>query len=300
MSKTNKNNLQKQTINSNPKDLIVAKKEGKLAIFDKENSVFITEHEYDRIHISLDGYHIVAKQRDLIEDDGTVLKNKGKTYYSAIVDNSGKVKELEDVIFSSYFGFQHRVCPAYIKSAKKMHLINVSGKILSEGFDSIGPVDIDNNFGLYRGIDFKKTKEGIRDAKKRVLIYKTGESLPYTFPTIKGRDGNKFVDNFIAEIKTVEDLKKSLKYGVNILKYIDGDIWDNAKAYDVVIKTLAKKYPEQVLIAIDFLRQMLRYHKITKTSNIKDITLEEIKLTNSIERKYFYKQIHDFYVDNLL
>ncbi len=72
---------------SNYKDLIVVEKNGKKALFDVVQSLYLSAHLYDKILISPCGYHILA----IVKDE--------KIVKSLVVDNLGKGYEFADLTF---------------------------------------------------------------------------------------------------------------------------------------------------------------------------------------------------------
>ena len=73
------------------------KKDMEKTALNKENSEFITKHEFDKILISESGHHIAYRANYFVNEDGQKLDNLTKITYSAVIDNYGNIKEFEDI-----------------------------------------------------------------------------------------------------------------------------------------------------------------------------------------------------------
>lgn len=234
-------------------DLVIAKKNGKLAIFNKENSTFLTEHIYDVILLSSSGYHTVFNAKDVIDEDGKVIPHGGEITYSAIVDNYGKVTEYPGFVFTYICTFnKFGVSQAFSKLTKKYYLINLEGAVLSSGYDRILKINKDRDFGLYIAHEFKNPQTG---KFKKTLINHKGEVIPVTF-----------VDddcNFIYELYDLNNFEGFIaKCGVNIIELTPFQMFYFAKTYSTIFNAvnssllLDKNSFEKLLYTLKFLENL--------------------------------------------
>lgn len=268
------------------KDLVVAHKNGKCALFNTANSEFLTRHEFDGIKISNDKHHIVYKADDLIDERGNVFKNKGDITYSAVVDNNGKVKEFENLVFGKYGEtFVDDVCPAYNTKTKKVHLINYVEGIISDGFDRIKPVSIKENYGLYFGLD--KNKKGAKSGSNynfKALIYKDGSIVPLTL----NNDSESWQNCKIDKLADTKNLVQMIgKFGANILELTPVKAFDNLETYLEVIKAVNQNFPNQFLYTIEFLSHKFDESDLAVSDKIKlDISVNgENEISASVNKK---------------
>ena len=101
---------------SDPKDLVISEKNGKYAIYDKGQSVYLTPHIYTKIILSAYNYHIGIIAKDLIDEENQVIKGYGEVVYSAIIDNFGNVVEVSDL---NFFIVIHLICLAFAMQKTK-------------------------------------------------------------------------------------------------------------------------------------------------------------------------------------
>lgn len=249
-------------------DLVVATKNNKGAIFNKSKSIYITPHIYDRILLSKYNYHIVYNADDFFDEEtGLTHKKAGKINYSAIIDNNGTVIEYPHLVFGrgintfNIFGN----CVANSKEDKLDYLVNYKGEILSQGFDRIKPVDIDNDLGLYYGIDYFENN-GNLDIKNQKLIDKDGNLIDVTF--IDELGWTTYGD--IKEINSFDDLLMYIeKYGPLILDLCHTrEYFENDSNYFSIIGSIAnysmKFYKENEIIKED---EPLILNKVIKVIN---------------------------------
>jgi len=223
-----------QTTESNPNDLILLEKNGKFALFDKKQSVYLTGHLYDYIIISESGNHIVYKTKDVVED-GKVYKNR-KITYSAICDNFGNIKEYSNLEFgfNGAFGL-FNVCPAYNKKTKKVHLVNNKGEVLSKGYTRIQQIGNGSeiNFGLYFGLKFNFVNEEIK-VETRDLLYLDGNIVDVTIEDI-----NENLSPKVIEFKDIDFVIDHIKkYGAGILSLCPNDIFKISENYPKIIMAI--------------------------------------------------------------
>ena len=266
-------------------DLIVAKKNGKSAIFNKEESYFITNHEYDRILLSESGHHIVYKADDLIDEEGHLLKNWGKITYSAIVDNYGNFKEFENLEFGYNGSFIGDVCPAFNKETQKVHLVDFNKGIISSGFSRITPVNKNNTFGLYYGLE--RNENGDLYANK--LIYKDGTILPFTIDD----NTNDWYFRKAVEITSIEILEKNIReYGSNIIELAPVYNFYTVRNFYKILTTVNEFYPEQINYTISILSKNIKH---LKDANEVDLNFElKINSKPLIYANYIKKKLNDF------
>ena len=194
---------------SKAEDLIVTKKYGKCAIFDKGQSIFLTPHIYQEIVLSKYGYHIAINRKKMnVLINGEVREDMGTIEYSAMIDNFGNVHEYEGIQIGNN-GFFDRFgnVVAYSEKLNKVVLMNANGDILSKGYDRVrrvsSPDFLELEFGLCYGINFSKEKdERILNIK---LLNNKGEELNLDFNTknIKEFDLENVFPFEIKEFKTV-------------------------------------------------------------------------------------------------
>ena len=191
---------------SKPRDLVVARRNGKCAIFDTSNSAFLTPHSYDVICISKYGYHIAYNLKEIIDVD-----EKGEEYKSEeiaesfLIDNFGNIRHFKDLVFGfngyfDIFGF----CPAYSPKDRGIVLVDFDGKKFSKPYRRIFPFtryESNINLGLYYGVKNFETED-------YVVLDKHGE----IDLGLNGGVGNEAV------LKDIE------KYGPNILELFYGSM----------------------------------------------------------------------------
>lgn len=294
--------MNRQNKESKPNDLIVSEKGGKFAIFDRAQSIYLTQHCYDRIYLSACGHHIVLKGHKVQEKGG---ESRFKLDYSAIMDNAGKVKEYSDLEFGFNGCFEWGVCPAYSKSSGKVHLVNGNGEILSEGFSRIQRVGLDNNFGLYYGLEWKaENKKGEKVLSKRQLIYKTGKLVDLEFDDINAYVGDLRIEKLSNLDNAIENIKK---YGANILSFIPDEIYKDGYNYILLLNAVnehakhEENYSEQLMFAVSLLSKKTehfmekKFGKLAKTEcmSFAQPAIFDLDSINGIEAGFIRKQIEN-------
>lgn len=223
--------MEKAKKESNPQDLILLEKNGKVALFDKKQSVYLTGHLYDNIIISESGNHIVYKTKDIVED-GIAYKNR-RISYSAVCDNFGNIKEYPNIEFgfNGAFGL-YNVCPAYNKKTKKVHLVNSNGEVLSKGYTRIQKIEnvSEMNFGLYFGLKFNFVNEEL-EVETKDLLNLDGNVIDVTFEDINDDFSPKVVEYKDIDI-VIDHIKK---YGPNILTLCPNNIFKESENYPKII-----------------------------------------------------------------
>lgn len=285
--------METQEIESKPKDLIVSKKNSKCAIFDKEQSIYLTEHVYDGILLSSCGNHIVYKSEDFITDEGEVMPCRGEIFYSAIVNNFGEVREFPNLVFGYNGSFNNNVCTALNKATNLVHLVNANGEILSAGYQRIKPVDIECNLGLYYGINYGKNQ----DVEKRVLIYQNGEEITLAFDDINAPWG----DCKLVELSNLDNTILNLKkYGANLIKLLPENVFEKPENYAKIILAInehsIKTYGTSVEILYTCKELAKKLDKSKPQTASGEIPYpENIVGNNKIEENYIRKQIDILY-----
>ena len=266
-NKTNTtDNLNVEPVNFN--DLVVAKKNDKFAIFNKENSTFLTNHEFDRILLSESGHHIVQKADDLIDEDGRLLKHWGKITYSAVIDNHGNIKEFEDIDFGYNGAFIGDICAAFNKKTGKVHLVDYYKGIISEGFVRILPLNRDNQAEIYYGL---KRNPSTNDLEFDKFLYRDGSTINVTLDN----SSEYWKDCKINEITNIDDLKVLLeKYGADILEFTPLFIFNQLDNFYQILKTINQFHPKQLVYTIKFLDKNIKCLDIIKDKN-RNIFLDE-------------------------
>jgi len=291
--------MEKAKVESNPQDLILSEKNGKFALFDKKQSVYLTGHLYDHIIISESGNHIVYNTKDVIED-GKIYKNN-RISYSAICDNFGNIKEYPNLEFgfNGTFGL-FDVCPAYSKKTKKVHLVNNSGEVLSKGYTRITKVGTESeiNFGLYFGLKFKYENEELK-VETRDLIYLDGKNINVTFEDIN--------DNLSPKVKEFRDInivtEYLKKYGTDILTLTPNNIFKESENYPNIILSIneyAKGSKHYRLMLGYTLNCLNEYAEALKPkakfkTNKELIFPQEIYVKNMLEKNVIIKSLNILY-----
>lgn len=144
-------------------NLIIAQKNGKLALFDMSQSVFICPHKYDRILPSKTDYSIG------INYDGEEISQ------SEIITNNGDIVKVDSDLAIGYRGGfnEFDVAIAYKKSTNSATFIRPNGKTFNKE---------------YRVINYKSTHEGLPpyfackiDIEKGIEEYYTQSLQPIDF-----------------------------------------------------------------------------------------------------------------------
>lgn len=290
---------------SNTNNLVVSEKNGKCAIYDKSQSVYLTPHLFDHIKLSKHNYHIVYKATNVMVDGAPVPE----VYYSAIVDNCGNIKEMPDLIFAwSPLTFNmFDVCVAYSKKDNKTFLVNADGKKLSKGFKRIISVDFKCNheelfdFGLYFGLEFDKNNEcGEPVITSRKLIYFDGTEINVTFNNVQSD-----YDCKVNEFEDIEILVSHIKkYGPNIIAITPENIFQKSENYHKIIKAVGEYVEglDEKFKCSDFLKytvKLLRTNaeNFCPSGNLKIENIDDIKIfeQNKIEKSVLKKQIYNLF-----
>lgn len=281
-------------------DLIIAKKNNKYAIFNKEISEFLTEHLYDMIILSYSGNHIVCNYDTFIDEDGNECPNN--ITYSAIVDNQGHLTSFPTLEFGFNGAFNmFNVCPARFKETNKVHLVDANGNILSAGYDRIYRIDKQNDLGIYCGVYYypPEEKRSFEDnIKSRAILNYNGKEIKFT---ISSEIYNNDVK--VAELQDINNIESYIKsYGPNIIKLIPEDMFKEMAVYPRIISAVNKfakshqMLKNLLLITIELLENKANIYKPIKTSDIDTNSLfdEEFFSPNPIEKNYITKKIKDF------
>lgn len=217
-----------------PRDLIVVKNsKNKSAIFDRNKSEYLTQHIYDRILLSPSGHHIVVKNDDYIDDDGTIRKNAGAINYSAIVDNFGNVTEFSDLVFGTCGPFYEDSCIVASLKTNRGYLANFEGKLISKDYWRVRVVDRENNFGIYYGIERgEKNVNGLYEESSRVLLSQDGEEI-----NLKVEKQEYDIYPQITNLSNAEQAYSYIKkYGPNLLLLLPNEFFKVNANYNLFIK----------------------------------------------------------------
>ncbi|MBQ8425931.1 MAG: helix-turn-helix transcriptional regulator [Clostridia bacterium] len=305
--------MEKQQRESRFDDLVIATKNGKYAIFDKYQSVYLTPHIYDGIRLSESGNHIVYRADDLIDEEGKLLKNKGNINFSAICNNNGNLTSFSNIEFGYNGSFNlFNVCPARIKDDGLVHLVDNKGNVLSDGFTRIVPVDSKSDMGIYYGIirlPYEERTIG-RDIIERKLINKDGSIINVTFEDINACFG----EFRVLELDTIENLEKYINnYGSLMLKFVyNRKIFQSSENVRKIILA-AKKYSENnndkfsnLMYAVNFLTDIAKIEKIKLEYTLNDKERENFRfysekpinektLVSDIEMSIIKKKVLNLY-----
>ncbi|MBE5746237.1 MAG: helix-turn-helix transcriptional regulator [Clostridiales bacterium] len=291
--------MEKSKNESNPQDLILSEKNGKYAIYDKKQSVYLTGHLYDAIMLSESGNHIVYNTKDVIVD-GKVYKNN-KITYSAICNNFGNIKEFPNLEFGFNGGFGlFDVCPAFNKKTKKIHLVNNKGEVLSKGYIRIHQIGAESgiNLGLYFGLKYNFVNEEVK-VETRDLLYLDGTNIDVNFEDIN--------DNLSPKVKEFKNLDVVIdyikKYGPNILMLTPNNIFKESENYYKIILAVneyaknSKYYRLMLNYAIGCLYEYAEALKPkAKIKLDKELIFpQEISVKNKVEKNVISKSISILY-----
>ena len=249
LSQSNKENSDLQNVRF--EDLIIAKKNGKCAIFNKETSEFLTKHEFDKIILSKSGHHIAYRVNDkdeVINNNDNIFNHKIKISYSAIIDNYGNVKEFEDIVFGDYGEFNNDLCPALYKKTGKIHLVDYNKGIISDGFDDIVLIDNNAPLGIYTAFIYYNKDKPTRSIH---LLFQDGNIIDVNI-----KSGSAIGQLY--EIIEIDSLGKMLefikKYGANIIELTPYYLFTTIRSYNMILLTINKYHPHQLNYAIDYLK----------------------------------------------
>lgn len=276
--------LQEQKCESKSKDLIVKENNGKHAIFDKQQKIYLTPPIYDGVLLSDFGLHVVYNLG---------AKHKTGIRYSAVVNNFGHIKTFEDVIFGVSCGFYGDACPAFCKKTNLVHLVDKRGEILSKGFSEMFPVDSNVNFGIYYGGSYKKwQKDKTKGFALVEIINYDGFVLNLT---VVKDDNNAFV---CKEFKSIDVVCKYInRYGPKILPLVGEDVYKRADNYFKILNLtnnyLVTNFGEStnILYAINILEKNVYLCK-NKTNQNFDFT--KIVAKTDIQKDIISQQIKNF------
>lgn len=298
--------FEKKQNTSRSKDLVCVEKNEKLAIFDKKQGVYLTPFIYDYVVISPYGYHVVANFDDIV-DMNKVYKNVGEQVFCGLMDNDGNVRKLEGFEFA-YIGHfcQLGVCSAVCKENKKQYLINHYGKVLSEGYERLIPVDDHGHYGLYYGINMKENFKLCDDPVEKIdLLNYTGEKINVEFEDIQVFEQNLIAKNLNRMSRVTKYINS---YGLNILKILPNNVFEKASNYVIMLKevinylkqSLLQEEPSKsVLYAIKILKEKaaklnpkvdckLEQAMLDFTANLPVKNVEKFKITNQLHKFYIY------------
>jgi len=237
--------MERPKIESNPCDLVVSEKNRKFAIYDKKQSIYLTQHIYQEIVLSKFGYHVAINRKKMnVLINGEVHEDMGTIEYSAMIDNFGNVHEYEGIQIGNN-GFFDRFgnVVAYSEKLNKVVLMNANGDILSKGYDGIRRVSaldyLELEFGLCYGINFSKEKgERILNIK---LLNNKGEELNLNFNTnkIKELDLENVFPFEIKEFKNLSFLIASMKKeSIELIKFAPNSILECSENYYKILNAI--------------------------------------------------------------
>ena len=114
--------------------IVVKNEENKLAIYDKEKSIYLTIQDYDIIRLSPYGIHICEKckiidEKRKIDFDKCINTNGFDLGYQDtkidLVDNFGNIKSFRRPQYLFYMPFNcYKVAPVFIKNENRFALVN--------------------------------------------------------------------------------------------------------------------------------------------------------------------------------
>lgn len=249
------------------------------AIFDKQKSVFLTPHLFDRIILSECGLHIgIRTNEDKIDQNGErMIDGIGEINYSCVIDNYGNIFEFPEwrfgySVFGMMFGghgkFFENVAPAYSLKDDLVYLVKFDGEHLTT--ISVGYKDI---FYVAAGV-FKARKDektiGGSDNQQIALYYDGTEITDIDFL----QEDEENIDNASDELGS-EEFEKIIaavkKYGAGILKLAPSKTFELAENYYKIIFALEEfeksngytgiKKGFQVGIGISILMREARHKK---------------------------------------
>lgn len=301
--------MEKIKFESNPKNLVVSEKNGKCAIYDKGQSIYLTPHIYDKIILSPFDYHIVYNAKDLI-DEGRVITKMGDVTYSAIVNNFGKVKEVPNLFFSHNYNLPFNMfgtCPALNKEDDKYYLVDANGKLLSKGYDRIVAVDKwhssgEHDFGLYYGLEYEVNKQNNENfIKSRKVLYVDGKEICVALTDIN--------DNWNCKVKDFEKVDTLLdyikKFGPNIIAITPNSIFQKSENYPKILNAVCDFVDilAERIKCVDFLKYALKllteyankFNPKTYTLKQEDFRGTKIYAKNKIEKNNLMQQICQLY-----
>ena len=294
---------------SNPNNLVVSEKNGKCAIYDKNRSVYLTPHIYDRVILSHYDSHIAYNANDLV-DEGRVIPKMGEVAYSAIIDNFGNVKALPNLIFAYNYNLpfnMFNVCPALNKVDNKFYLLNSNGELLSKGYERIVAIDkwhadSEHDFGLYYGLEYKQDRlNNEKSIKSRKLLYVDGKEIKVTLTDI-----NDNWDCKVKEFESIDVLVKYIKkYGPNMITLAPDLIFKASENYPKIVNSVCE-YVDSLNENIkceNFLNYTLKviteyatnYKPKAQCVSQSELYPNKIFAKNIIEANSLRKQISDLY-----
>lgn len=263
-------------------DLIIAQKNGKLALFDLSQSIFICPHKYDRILLSKTDYSI------------GINYNGEEISQSEIITNSGEIIKIDsDLVIGYRGGFnEFDVAVAYKKSANSATFINPNGKTFNKE---------------YKVINYKSTHDGLApyfvckvDIEKGIEEYYTQSLQPIDFNYTS-------IDELLVKIE---------RYGSVMLNNLDSSYLVPPENYVKILiaidkfviaslQTSSKKFERYIISelfsVLYFLSENVRYASktipISFPYHYKAYQREFIP--NRIERNEVYKREQDL-LDKLL
>lgn len=251
---------------SDPKDLVISEKNGKYAIYDKGQSVYLTPHIYTKIILSAYNYHIGIIAKNLIDEENQVIKGYGEVVYSAIIDNFGNVVEVSDLNFLYSYPFNmFGVCNAKDKKDGKVYLVNHKGEKISKPYDSIRPVDSwnsirhkDYDLGLYYGLKYKENRKEEDSITAATLLYFDGHEINVTIRDLNDPFAFLEIEEF-ASIDVVLDYIR--RYGPNIMAICPSTIFLKGENYPKIFSAVCDYYKNlnENVQSFKSLNQILNY-----------------------------------------
>lgn len=286
---------------SNPQDLIVVERKGKVALFDSRQSLYLTPFIYDKILVSQTEPHVVLKcGKELNKNKNEIFS--GKILYSAIVDNFGTLNEIPDIEFSFNSLFIDGVSVAKNKKDNLCYLVDANGKLLSKGYKNIQHFGgINKNYGLYLACDVNYDNSNIRKVSNLQLIYKDGSEIPLNIESTEDyANGEKLWRTYICkDLNTIEKVTENIeKYGLMIALLAPASIYENNENYFKIIESYnnfsIKEYEktqnlQYLLSGFEYLIDTLN-----KYSDYSDIKIHKQKVDETfVEKKYFFSKYNN-------
>lgn len=279
---------EKESIASNPQDLVVTKKYNKCAIFDTKQSCYLTPHIYQYICLSDYGYHLVFNRN-----------SQGHITYSAMLDNFGNVTEFDGMALGNNGTFdKFGNIVAYNKKLNGVVLMNYKGEILSKTYNRIQKINTiqhtkeDCDYGLYFGLATNNDNElcvkDLLDVNGKIIDLKINQ--------------NNFFEYEIEDFNNVDNVFEAIKqFGIGMIYFIPDKMFENEEIYTNLCDYSCKQillstkencfdYLLKFYEIIELLTNKQKIYKIKLNFNINKIEILS-SLDNKIENKIILNQI---------